>query len=64
LRLMFDEGNGHVAGSVREHLTRKLHTLGVERPSIRVELVTALEDRSRHMGKWKNIISNVNHSTQ
>ena len=64
LRLMFDQGNGHVAGSVREHLARKLSTLGVEHPSIRVELVTALEDRSRHMGKWKNIISNVNHSTQ
>jgi putative adenylate-forming enzyme len=62
LRLMFDEGNGHVAGSVQEQLTRKLHALGVEHPCIRVELVTALEDRSRHMGKWKNIISNLNHS--
>jgi phenylacetate-CoA ligase len=64
LRLMFDEGNGHVASSVQEQLARKLHTLGVDRPSIRVELVTVLEDRSRHMGKWKNIISNVNQSTQ
>jgi phenylacetate-CoA ligase len=64
LRLMFEEGNGHLAPSVREQLTRKLNTLGVERPSIRVELVTALEDRSRHMGKWKNIISNVNQSAQ
>jgi phenylacetate-CoA ligase len=64
LRLMFEEGNGHVAGSVREQLARKLHTLGVDRPSIRVELVTMLEDRSRYMGKWKNIISNVNQSTQ
>ena len=62
LRLMFDEGNGHVAGSVREQMAQKLHALGVERPSIRVELVTALEDRSRHLGKWKNIISNVNSS--
>jgi phenylacetate-coenzyme A ligase PaaK-like adenylate-forming protein len=64
LRLMFEEGNGHVAGSVREQMTRKLHALGVDRPSIRVELVTVLEDRSRHMGKWKNIISNVNQSMQ
>jgi len=62
LRLMFEEGNGHVASSVRDQLARKLHTLGVDRPSIRVELVTTLEDRSRHMGKWKNIISNVNQS--
>ena len=64
LRLMFEEGNGHVAGSVREQMARKLHALGVDRPSIRVELVTTLEDRSRHMGKWKNIISNVNQSVQ
>lgn len=64
LRLMFDEGNGHVASRVREQLAWKLYTLGVERPSIRVELVTALEDRSRHMGKWKNIISNVSQSRQ
>jgi phenylacetate-CoA ligase len=63
LRLMFDQGDGHVAGSVRDHLARKLSTLGVEHPSIRVELVTALEDRSRHMGKWKNIISNVDSSS-
>ena len=61
---MFDEGNGHVAGSVREHMARKLHALGVDHPAIRVELVTALEDRSRHLGKWKNIVSNVNHSAQ
>jgi phenylacetate-CoA ligase len=64
LRLMFEEGNGHVASSVREQMARKLGTLGVDCPLIRVELVTALEDRSRHMGKWKNIISNVNHSLQ
>jgi len=64
LRLMFEEGNGHVASSVREQMTQKLHALGVDRPSIRVELVTVLEDRSRHMGKWKNIISNVNQSMQ
>jgi putative adenylate-forming enzyme len=64
LRLMFEEGNGHVASNVREQMARKLQALGVERPSIRVELVTTLEDRSRHMGKWKNIISNVNQSTQ
>jgi len=64
LRLMFDEGNGHVANSVQEQMVRKLCALGVDHPSIRVELVTALEDRSRHMGKWKNIISNVSHSTQ
>lgn len=64
LRLMFDEGNGHVASSVQEQLAQKLHALGVDRPSIRVELVTTLDDRSRHMGKWKNIISNVNQSVQ
>jgi len=64
LRLMYEEGNGKVARSVKEQLARKLHTLGVDCPSIRVELVTTLEDRSRHMGKWKNIISNVNQSMQ
>jgi len=64
LRLMFEEGNGNTARTVREQLARKLHTLGVDCPSIRVELVTTLEDRSRHMGKWKNIISNVNQSMQ
>jgi len=64
LRLMFAEGNGNTARSVREQLARKLDTLGVDCPSIRVELVTTLEDRSRHMGKWKNIISNVNQSVQ
>jgi putative adenylate-forming enzyme len=64
LRLMFEEGNGHVARSVQEQLARELHALGVDCPSIRVELVTTLEDRSRHMGKWKNIISNVNQSMQ
>jgi len=64
LRLMFEEGNGNTARSVREQLARKLHTLGVDCPSIRVELMTALEDRSHHMGKWKNIISNVNQSLQ
>jgi phenylacetate-CoA ligase len=64
LRLMYDEGNGKVARSVREQLAQKLHTLGVYCPSIRVELVTVLEDRSYHMGKWKNIISNVTESMQ
>ncbi len=64
LRLMFEDGRGNVARSVREQLARKLHALGVDCPSIRVELVTTLEDRSRHMGKWKNIISNVNQSMQ
>jgi len=64
LRLMFAEGNGNTARNVREQLARKLDALGVDRPSIRVELVTVLEDRSRHMGKWKNIISNVNQSMQ
>ena len=59
LRLMFEEGNGDTACSVREQLAQKLHTLGVICPSIRVELVTTLEDRSRNMGKWKNIVSNV-----
>ncbi|MFP3897772.1 MAG: phenylacetate--CoA ligase family protein [Dehalococcoidia bacterium] len=59
LRLMFEQGNGETARSVRERLAQKLHALGVECPSIRVELVTTLEDRSRHMGKWKNIVSNV-----
>ena len=64
LRLMFEEGNGNTARSVREQMARKLQALGVDRPSIRVELVTTLEDRSSHMGKWKNIISNVNQSMQ
>ncbi len=64
LRLMFEEGNGNTARIVQEQLARKLQALGVERPSIRVELVTTLEDRSRHMGKWKNIISNVKQATQ
>jgi phenylacetate-coenzyme A ligase PaaK-like adenylate-forming protein len=64
LRLMSEEGNGKVARSVREQLAQKLNTLGVDCPSIRVELVTVLEDRSYHMGKWKNIISNVNQSIQ
>jgi phenylacetate-CoA ligase len=64
LRLMYEEGNGKVARSVREQLAQKLHTLGVDCPSIRVELVTELEDRSYHMGKWKNIISNVTESMQ
>jgi len=61
---MSEEGNGKVARSVREQLAQKLNTLGVDCPSIRVELVTVLEDRSYHMGKWKNIISNVNQSIQ
>jgi putative adenylate-forming enzyme len=64
LRLMLNQGNGHVARSVQEQLALKLHALGADHPSIRVELVTALEDRSRHLGKWKNIVSNVNHSAQ
>jgi phenylacetate-CoA ligase len=59
LRLMYEEGNGNTARSVKEQLARKLDTLGVDCPSIRVELVTTLEGRSRYMGKWKNIISNV-----
>jgi phenylacetate-CoA ligase len=64
LRLMFEEGNGDIACSVREQLGQKLHTLGVTCPSIRVELVTTLEDRSRNMGKWKNIVSNVNQAVR
>jgi len=61
LRLVFEQGNGNIARTVKEQLAQKLHALGVDCPSIRVELVTALEDRSRNMGKWKNIVSNVNH---
>ena len=64
LRLTFEEGNGDIACSVREQLAQKLHTLGVTCPSIRVELVTTLEDRSRNMGKWKNIVSNVNQTVR
>ena len=64
LRLMFEEGNGHIACSVREQLAQKLHALGVTCPSIRVELVTTLEDRSPNMGKWKNIVSNVNQTVR
>jgi phenylacetate-CoA ligase len=60
LRLVFEEGNGNIVSSVRKQLTQKLHALGVTCPSIHVELVNTLEDRSRNMGKWKNIVSNVN----
>ncbi len=63
LRLVFAEGNGHIAASVREQLAQKLQALGAICPSISVEMVTTLEDRSRNMGKWKNIVSNVNRST-
>lgn len=64
LRLMFEKGNGDIVCSVREQLTQKLHSLGVRCPSIHVELVTTLEDRSRNMGKWKNIVSNVNQAVR
>ena len=64
LRLMFEEGNGDIACSVRKQLAQKLYTLGVTYPSIRVELVTTLEDRSRNMGKWKNIVSNINQAAR
>ena len=60
---MFAEGNGHIAASVREQLAQKLQALGAICPSISVEMVTTLEDRSRNMGKWKNIVSNVDRST-
>jgi phenylacetate-CoA ligase len=62
LRLMLEGGNGDVVRSVREEVGQRLHALGVESPSIRVELVSALEDRSSHMGKWKNIVSNTDRS--
>ncbi|MFO7773955.1 MAG: hypothetical protein R6V59_08525 [Dehalococcoidia bacterium] len=62
LRLVFTEGNGDIARSVKEQLAQKLYALGATCPSIRVELVTTLEDRSCNMGKWKNIVSNVNRS--
>jgi hypothetical protein len=62
LRLMLEGGNGDVVRSVREEVAQRLHALGVESPSIRVELVSALEDRSSHMGKWKNIVSNTDRS--
>jgi phenylacetate-coenzyme A ligase PaaK-like adenylate-forming protein len=64
LRLMYEEGNGTTARSVKEQMAQKLQTMGVDCPTIRIELVTTLEDRSRHMGKWKNIISNVNQTVQ
>jgi len=63
LRLVFTEGNGRIARSVREQLVQKLRILGAACPSISVELVTTLEDRSGNMGKWKNIVSNVDRST-
>jgi len=63
LRLVFAEGNGKIARSVREQLVQKLRNLGATCPSISVELVTTLEDRSGNMGKWKNIVSNVDRST-
>lgn len=59
LRLMTEGGNGGIAGQVMEQMTRKLQSLGVDHPSVRVEMVNTLEDRSGHMGKWKNIISNM-----
>ncbi len=62
LRLVFAEGNGNIARSVREQLLHKLRTLGATCPSVSVELVTTLEDRSGNMGKWKNIVSNVDKS--
>lgn len=62
LRLVFTEGNGNIAAGVREQLARKLQALGATCPSINIELVTTLEDRSRNMGKWKNIVSNVDQS--
>ena len=62
LRLVFTEGNGDIARSVKEQLAQKLHALGAVCPSIHVELVTTLEDRSGNMGKWKNIVSNVDQS--
>ncbi|MBE0431763.1 MAG: phenylacetate--CoA ligase family protein [Dehalococcoidia bacterium] len=63
LRLMLEGGNGDVARNVTTEVSQKLRALGVDRPSIRVELVTKLEDRSSHMGKWKNIVSNVTRSS-
>jgi len=62
LRLVFSEGNGNIARMVREQLGQKLRTLGATCPHISIELVTTLEDRSGNMGKWKNIISNVERS--
>lgn len=60
LRLMLERGNGDVVHSVRQEVGQRLRALGAECPSIYVELVTTLEDRSDHMGKWKNIISSAN----
>ena len=62
LRLVFSEGNGNIARMVREQVGQKLRTLGATCPHISIELVTTLEDRSGNMGKWKNIISNVERS--
>jgi len=62
LRLVFEKGKESTACAVRERLAQKLHALGISCPPIRVELMTTLEDRSRHMGKWKNIVSNLDRS--
>jgi len=64
LRLVFQEGKEGMASSVKERLAQQLHAQGVCCPPIHVELVTTLGDRSRHMGKWKNIISNLNQPTR
>lgn len=62
LRLVFTEGNGHIAGAVREQVAGKLRALGARCPSINIELVNTLEDRSGNLGKWKNIVSNLDRS--
>ncbi|MBN2186827.1 MAG: phenylacetate--CoA ligase family protein [Dehalococcoidia bacterium] len=59
LRLVLEQGNVNIASGVRKRLVEKLDALGVYAPSIRVELVTTLEARSKYMGKWKNIVSNL-----
>ncbi len=60
LHLVLDNGNEAVIDSIRERLGRELQALGVSKPAIHVKPAATLGDRSGNMGKWKNIISNLN----
>ncbi len=63
LSLVFEEGNEVVVDSVRKRLEQELQTLGASNPAIHIKPVANLGDRSGNMGKWKNIISNMNQSS-
>jgi phenylacetate-CoA ligase len=59
LRLVLEQANEDLPFGVREQIAKKLDALGVYSPSISVEMVSSLEFRSQYMGKWKNIVSNL-----